>query len=213
MKLARIVLPAVLLTASSTALAQKWEVGGAGGYGFYTKKTVTAGSATGETGFENGFAASAWLGNDMHQHIGGEFRYDYRQGDLMVSSGGTKATFGGEAHAIHYDLLIHATSRESKVRPFAAIGAGIKVYRGTGKTQVFQPNSNLVLLSPVTETKGMGSVGGGVKFHLSNSIVFRVEVRDYITAIPKQVLAPSLGAKFSGVIHDIVPTFGIAAMF
>ncbi len=213
MTLARIVLPVVLFAAASAALAQSWEVGAAGGYGFYTKKSVTAGSATGEVGFENGFAASGWLGNDMHRYIGGEFRYTYRKGDLFVSSGGTKATFAGEAHAIHYDFLIHAAPRGARVRPFAAIGAGIKVYRGTGKTEVFQPLSNLALLSPVTETKGMASVGGGVKFHLTDSIVFRVEVRDYITPIPKQVIAPSVGAKFSGIIHDIVPTFGIAAVF
>lgn len=207
------VICAALLAAGLPAAGQNWEVGAGGGFGFYTNKTVTAGSLSGETGFERGFAAGGWLGNDISEYFGGEFRYTYRKNDLKLSSGSTKVTFTGDSHIIHYDFLIYAARRGSKVRPFAAVGGGIKVYRGTGATQAVQPLSNLALLSPVTETKGLGSVGGGVKFQIAPGVVLRVEVRDFITPFPKQVIVPSIGASVSGIIHDIVPMVGISAVF
>ena len=36
--------------------------------------------------------------------IGGEIRYTFLQNDMKLESGSAKATFGAQAHAIHYDL-------------------------------------------------------------------------------------------------------------
>jgi hypothetical protein len=194
-------------------LSQSWEVGAVGGYGFHTKQSVTSGTASGDVGFKEGFAAGAVLGQDRGNRWGGELRYMYRKNDLLVESGSAEAVFSGESHLIHYNFLFYFAGKDSAVRPFVAAGGGVKVFRGTDKTQISQPLANLALLSPVTETKGMGAVGGGVKFRIAEGVIIRAEVYDYITPFPKQVIAPSVGAKISGIIHDIVPTVGISAVF
>ena len=90
------------------------------------------GPLSGKTGFQSGVAFGGVFGNETTRLIGGEARYTYRSNDMQVSSGSTKATAGAQSHAVHYDVLVHAASSEASVRPFAAIGAGMKYYRGTG---------------------------------------------------------------------------------
>ena len=91
------------------------------------------------------------FGNQISRWVGGEARYTFRQDDLRVSSGSTKATMTGQSHAIHYDVLVHLTPKESGIRPFLAAGAGVKFYRGTGAEAPYQPLSSLVVL---THTEG-----------------------------------------------------------
>ena len=92
---------------------EKFEIGGAAGYGLYKNRTITRGSATADAGFRSGLLFGIVAGNDMHRLVGGEVRYTRRDNDLKLSSGGTDATFSGEAHILHYDMLIHAAPRES----------------------------------------------------------------------------------------------------
>src|SRR5579871_3345123 len=87
------------------AMAQSWEVGFAGSGSFYTSKTVQNAAGNGSAGLANGFGASAWLGNNAGNLLGGELRYDYEHSDLHLSSGGTSVNFGGMTNAIHYDFL------------------------------------------------------------------------------------------------------------
>src|SRR5215472_10900338 len=89
--------------------AQSWEVGGDAGYGIYRRADVVNGPLTGKAGFDNGAAFGALLGNQLHSIVGGEARYTFQKDDLVVSSGATKATATAQSHALHYDVLIHAT--------------------------------------------------------------------------------------------------------
>src|SRR5260370_30488986 len=97
---------------------QRWEWGVFGGGGFYNTASVSSPAGQGDVGFKNAVAAGAYLGSNMYKHFGGELRYEYLPGDLKVSSGGTEATFTGEAHAIHYDVLFHFPPPSIEVRPF-----------------------------------------------------------------------------------------------
>jgi hypothetical protein len=198
---------------SQTCLAQKWELGGLAGGGFYSNATVTSPAGSGDVGFKSGPAFGAYLGQNMYRYLGGELRYEMRPADLKLTSGGTETTFAGQAHAIHYDFLIHATAAGSRVRPYISAGGGVKIYRGTGKETATQPLSRLALLTKTNEVKGLGSVGGGVKVKVSRGLLFRLEVRDFITPFPRQVIAPAPGAKISGLLHDIVFLGGIALTF
>src|SRR5262245_34698280 len=110
--------------------AQRSEFGVLAGGGFYNSASVTGPAGSGDVGFKNSVAAGAYWGSNMYKYVGGELRYEYLPGDLKVSSGGTQATFGGEAHAIHYDFLFHFAPTEARVRPFVSGGGGVKVYRG-----------------------------------------------------------------------------------
>ena len=202
-----------LSLAAAAALAQEWELGVSGGVGFSRNATVTNASGSGKAGFKYGLTAGAVAGNDLYERLSGEMHYLYRVSDLKVTGGGQEAEFSGEAHLVHYDLLYHAADRDARIRPFVAGGGGIKVYRGTGGEHAFQPASSFALLTRTQELKPLVSAGGGVKVALTESLHLRVEIRDYITPFPKEVVAPAPGARIKGWLHDFVPTAGISVRF
>lgn len=208
---ARCLLLTVVLSAFS--MAQQWEVGVGGGGSLYLSNSVSAASTAGEVGFARGYAASAWLGHNQVGRLGGEVRYGFQRNEMKLTSDGKSYTFGGYSHLIHYDLLIHANSREDRVRPFVAVGGGMKGFFGTGAERAVQPLSNLAILSHTSEWKPLLSVGGGVKWAVSRRMVLRAEVRDYITPVPTGVILPSPGASINGWIHAITPMFSISYLF
>ena len=203
----------LLLSVSERAAAQTWEVGVGGGGSFYTSKTVTAGRVTGDAKLGNGWMLTGYLGNNVSERWGGEIRYAYQQNDLQLQSGGTTVNFGARSHAIHYDFLFHATKREARVRPFVAFGAGFKGYQGTGREVPVQPLSNLAFLTRTNDWKPLISVGGGVKFRLGKNGMIRAEIKDYITQVPTNLIAPAPGAKLSGWFHNFVAMFGVGWVF
>ena len=192
---------------------QKWEVGVAGGGSMYRDKTVTNGTGTASAGFEQGFAISGLLGNNMYNHAGGELRYTFEKNDMRLSNGTAKATFASRAQSIHYDFLIYFAERRAKVRPFVAIGGGVKFYEGIGDEVVFQPLSNFALLTKTRDMQGLLSFGGGVKFAVSKHVNFRVEFRDYMTRFPKKIIAASGNSKVDGWMHNIMPMVGLTFLF
>jgi len=203
----------VVLAAAPAALAQKWEVGVAGGGNFYTSQTFSNPLGNAQGKLANGFLVSGWLDNNSGHLLGGELRYDYEQSNLKLSSGGTNVNFGAHTQAIHYDFLLNFAGREARISPFLAGGAGVKVYTGTGTEQAFQPLSNIALLTKTSETKPMVSVGGGVKFKISSAVNFRAEIHDYLTPFPKNVIAPATGSKVGGWLSDLVISAGLGFTF
>lgn len=193
-------------------LAQQYEVGGAAGGGFAKSATVTAPAGTAAAGFQAGPAFGFVLGHNMYRVVGGEVRYSFLKHDLKLNSGGTTPTFGGQAHAVHYDVLLHP-AKFGSAQPFAAVGGGMKIYRGTGKEAAYQPLGNFAYLSKTQEVKPMLSVGGGVRVKLGERLWLRTEFRDYVTPFPKKVIMPARGAKITGWVHDIVPMVGISYSF
>ena len=203
----------LLFPLPSLLLSQHWEVGADSGYGSFRNVPVTAGTATGSAGFSPGFAFGGLFGNQINRLVGGEVRYTYQADDLRVSSGSTEARATARSHALHYDVLIHATPKESAVRPFLAAGAGVKFYQGTGAEPPFQPLSNLVVLSHSHEAQPLISVGGGVKIKVSPRALLRVDFRDYATPLPTTLLATPANSKISGWMHDFVFLVGVSTVF
>lgn len=206
----------VLVLAGLTApalFAQKWEIGGGAGGGFYTSQDVRNPVGNGAAKFASNIAAAAWVGNNSGNLLGGELRYDYQRGNAEVSGSGQNATFGAQSHALHYDLLFHFAPRSSPVRPFVAVGGGVKIYQGMGTEVAFQPLSRLALLTKTSDVLALGSVGAGVKFKVSRGIGFRAEFHDFITPFPKKVITPAANSKIGGWIQDFVVTFGISLLF
>jgi hypothetical protein len=195
------------------ALAQKWEFGGGVGGGFYTSKDVTAPGGSASAKIKSNLSGSAWLGNNSRSLLGGELRYDYQAGDLQLKQGSTEAVFGAQTHAFHYDMLFHFSDRDSAFRPFVAVGGGVKIYKGTGKEVAFQPLSNFAFLTKDQDLVGLVSVGAGVKIKIAPHLQLRLDVHDYLTPFPKQVITPAANAKVSGWLQDIVPMAGISALF
>jgi hypothetical protein len=198
------------VSTAPAALAQKWEFGGGAGAGFYTSKDATRPAETATAKIKTGPAASAWLTNNTSARWGGEIRYSYQSGQLQLKQGSTNASFSAESHAMNYDFQWHTSDADSNSRAYVAFGGGVKVYRGTGTEQVTQPLSRFALLTRTQEVQGMLSIGAGLKTKISEHWQFRVDVHDYITPFPKDVITPNLGTKIGGMVHDIVPMIGFA---
>jgi hypothetical protein len=192
------------------AMAQTWEFGGGVGGGFYTSQDVTSSAGSASAKIQTGLAGSVWLGNSWQGHWSGELRYDYGMGDLALNSGSTTATFAARTQQFHYDLMWHVTSSESRIRPYVAVGAGIKLYQGTGAQVAYQPLSNFALLTQQQDLTPLVSAGGGVKIQLAPHVQIRLDVHDYLTPFPKNVITPNTGAKVGGWLQDFVPMIGIS---
>jgi len=204
----------LLAAAAATCGAQQWEVGGLGGGGGFLSSVAVAGPIGSATaGFQTGAAFGAFLGHNTYSHIGGELRYAYLQSNLQLSSSGSSVSFTGMAHVVHYDLILRTTRKNSPVQLFAAIGGGLKVFRGTGKEAAYQPLSQFGYFTKTQALKPMASIGGGVKFYITRNVSLRTEFRDYITAFPKELIAPAPGAKFGSILHDFVPMAGLSYEF
>lgn len=200
----------VLAAAAAVSFAQQWEVGGFGGGGFLNSVPVSGGIAPATAGFQTGAAFGGYIGQSKYKHIGGELHYAYLQSNLSLKSGGVEATgFSGMSHVVHYDLILKTTQPGGRVQLFAAIGGGVKFFRGTGTEHAQQALSKFGYFTKTQTMKPMASVGGGVKFALTKKIFLRTEIRDYITAFPKEIITPAPGTKYGMLLHNLVPMVGL----
>ncbi len=195
----------------------RWEISGVGGASVYRdlRATGTNPPRAAKAGFFSGIAAGAVLGQMGGQHWGGEFHYLFQTNNmrLRAAEGASgRADFAAQSHSFHYDVLLYATRRDARVRPFIAGGPGLKVYQATGQERFIQPLGDIVIFSRETELKFMGSVGGGVKARVGNNAVVRFDFRDCITGIPKNFTAFP-GVRFTGQFHNFVATGGVGIVF
>ncbi len=198
----------------SLCQAQQYEIGVLGGYGnAFGLSAKSPSGASADTGIRSGIALGVFFGDDLYGRIGGEIRYLYRASALQVESGGEKGAISGRSHIFHYDVVVHTKPPGEEVRPFVAVGIGVRHYQGTGVERAFQPLSEFVLLTLTSETQPLISIGGGVKWTRENGMSLRFEVRDYVTPAPKEVLFPAPGGTVNGWLHDIIPQVGIAYTF
>jgi hypothetical protein len=201
------------LALGGSCLAQQWDVGVAGGLEVYKNLTVTNGSDQASAGFKPGLVVSAFAAQDLYQHLGGEIRYDFGFANMKESSGGTSVDFGAQTHAIHYDFMFYGARRDAKLRPFLLAGGGIKIYRGTGQEQEFQPLANFAILSKTKQIEGLITAGGGVKFQVGHRKFIYLEVIDFITRTPQNVIAPYPPSSISGWVHGFAPMVALSFGF
>lgn len=195
---------------AASCFGQQWEFGGVGGASFLSNVGVSGPSGSATAGFQTGGVIGGFLGQNLYTHLSGEVRYEYVQNDLHISSGSTNASFTGSAHVLHYDVLWHTNRRESRMQAFVAVGGGVKIYRGTGAEQAYQPNYQFGYLTKTQQMEPMGDFGAGVRYELKPGLYIRTEFRDYITAFPDRVIAPAPGTKYGFLLHDFVPMIAIS---
>jgi hypothetical protein len=200
------------VAAGPAAWGQKWEIGGAVGGGFYTSQNITSLTGSASATIQPNLTGSVWLGSTGSGKLGGELRYDYGMGDLHLSQGSTTASFAARSQAIHYDFLWNFLGSESPIQPFVAVGGGIKIFQGTGAQVLYQPLSNVALLTQAQDLTPMGSAGAGLKFKIAPHVNLRLDVHDYLTPFPKQVITPLTG-KTPGWLQDFVPAAGLSFEF
>jgi hypothetical protein len=200
----------ILAAAGASCFAQQWEVGGTAGAGFLPGVAVTSPVGAATAGIQTGLSAGAFVGQNLYPHISGEIHYSFQQSNLQLQSGGTTARFSGVAHEIYYDVVLHTNKKGSRTQYFAAIGGGMKIFRGTGTESAYQPLSQFAYLTKTQTLKPMADFGAGIRYQLTPRVILRTEFRDYITAFPKELITPAPGAKVGTLLHDFVPMVGIA---
>ena len=121
--------------------------------------------------------------------------------------------FGGHSDLMHADFLRHFAPRESKVRPFIAVGGGVRFLAGTGTESSTQPLGNYAALTATRESLPVIDAAVGVRVKYQNRVELRFEVRDYMSPAPSQVIAVAPGASLSGWFNDIVASGSIGYSF
>jgi len=202
-----------LAVASFSAHGQQWEFGGLGGAAFLNTVPASGGSGSATAGFQQGAVFGGYLGQNISSHIAGQIRYEYMQSNLQLTSGGSKASFSGVGHALHYDILIHTNRRHSPVQFFVAVGGGMKIFDGTGTEAAYQPLSQFGYFTKTQTLKPMADFGGGMRVMINPHLYLTTEVRDFLTAFPTQVLTPPPGVKYSSLLHDVVPMASLSYVF
>jgi hypothetical protein len=208
-----VLLSIVMLSAATAAFAQQWEFGAVGGVGLLNSVSATGAAGSATAGFAPGAVGGAFFGQNLYRNLTGEIRYEYFQSDLRLSSGGQSTQFTGAAHALHYDLLYHTNRKESRTQFFGSVGGGMKLFRGTGAAEAYQPLSQFGYFTKTQSIKPLVSVGAGLTYQLAGRIYLRAEVRDFITPFPAQVLTPAPGIKYGSLLMDIVPLVGISYIY
>ena len=210
----------LVMSCAAAAVGQaqdKWEISAVGGASFYRDLKATGANPprSAKTGFFEGIAAGAVLGQTGGGHWGGEFRFLFQTNNMRLRAGegaSGQADFAAQSHSFHYDVLLYAARPDARVRPFVAGGPGLKVYQASGREQAFQPLGNIVIFSRENELKFQASAGGGVKVRVGRGAIVRFEVRDYITGIPRN-FAAFPGVRLNGQFHNFVGTAGIGVVF
>jgi hypothetical protein len=200
----------LILAGSLACFGQQWEVGANAGMGFVPGKTITSNQGAATAGFKPGVSFGAFVGQNLYKHLSGEIRYGFMQSNLRLQSGGQTATFSGNSHVVHYDLVFHTDREGARAQYYVIGGGGMKIFRGTGTEAAYQPLSQFAYFTKTQTVKPMASVGAGVKFSLSPHVRLRTEIRDYMTMFPKELITPAPGAKFGGLLHNFAPMVGIS---
>lgn len=199
-----------ILFFAATCFGQQWEFGGSAGGSFLPMLPISSTAGSASAGFQSGFVAGAFVGQRLNDRISGEVRYNYFDNGMKLSGNGSSTTFSANAHALYYDVLFKTNRRESRTQFFAAVGGGMKIFRGTGTEQAYQPLDQFAYLTKTQKVEPMVVFGGGLKFRLSPHLALRGEVRDFLTPFPKELITPAPGAKIGSFLHDIVPMVSIS---
>lgn len=198
---------------AAVCFAQEWEVGGFIGYGWYNNGTIVSPAETVRAGIGNSWDAGFVLGEDLYQHLSGEFRWLFQNGDPFLSGPGFRGDINGSSHTFTYDIVVNITSKEHRIRPFLAAGGGGKYYVASEPAFFVQPAPAVATLIGRNTWRGVGDFGGGVKFVVRRHIILRADFRDYVTGLPHGQIVPAIAGARHGTLHMLTPMFGVSGWF
>ncbi len=193
--------------------AQQYEIGATIGYGIYRDVSVNSAAGTATAGIRNRFTAGAVVCENLYDHVSGEIRYLYQDGDPFLAAGNQRGNIQGQSHAFTYDLLFHLRDRDERLRPYVALGMGAKYYRTTGPEPRPQPAPEIAVLSEVNQWRLLVDWGVGVKYRVQRHVILRADFRQGITPFPKRLFVPADGATDRGLFQMFTPMVGISYAF
>jgi hypothetical protein len=198
---------------SFPCLAQEWEFGAAGGYGWYVNPSIVSAARSVESGFASKGVMGVVFGQNLYEYIGGEIRWLYQFGGPILKSQGVETSSTGYSNLITYDVLFHIANREAKLRPYVSGGAGVKVYTDSQRRSVGRPFLDSAVLVSRSQAVAAISAGGGLKYKVSRDIMLRVDFRTYFTPCPDQILRPIGASYIRGWMYNFVPLGGVSFVF
>jgi hypothetical protein len=201
------------IVSSSACVAQKWEVGGLGGYGWYHDATISSPAGSATIGITPKGAIGAVFGENLYKYVGGELRWMLIFGKPRINTNGIEVSRPGYSNVIHYDLLIHVTKKEARLRPFLAAGGGVRIYTATGRRDFNQVLTPFATLRPHSEAEGLISAGSGLKYIVTKGLQLRLDFRTYFTPAPKDLFRPIGSTSIHGWVYNFVSTLGVSYLF
>jgi len=204
---------ALVLFFCSAAFAQQYEVGALVGYGWYRDGSIYSSSQTIQAGIRNRFAAGIVIGDDFSPYVSLEYRYLFHDGHPFLQGAGVKSDIQGQSHTLTAEALFHFKTREHRVRPFLAGGAGGKDYVIAGPEPFPQPIPAIATLTANDVWKVVFSAGAGVKMRLLPHMLLRAEFRDYLTTFPRQQIVPAPHNTARGIFQQFTPLLGVSYTF
>jgi Outer membrane protein beta-barrel domain len=193
--------------------AQQAEIGASVGYGLYRNGSIYSPDGKAAAGFKNRFIAGAVITDNAYDHLSGEFRYTYQDGDPFIAARGMETRLQGQSHAFSYDVNVHFRSLDHKLRPYLTAGAGAKLYIIRGPGNPDQPLSDIAALTTKNDLKFLAVFGGGVEWRFQRHASLRADFLDYITPFPKTQIQPVPLATPRGIFHQFTPMVGIDYVF
>jgi hypothetical protein len=100
------------VTISSVCLAQPWELGASGGYGWYQNPSIANSTGSAQAGIPPRAAFGVTFTQNMYNYVGGEIRYLFRFGGPELKSSGMEANLGGHTNLVTYDFLFYTSPKE-----------------------------------------------------------------------------------------------------
>src|SRR5437867_4300842 len=143
----------------------------------------------------DGFRVTARFTLNTKRFIGHEFGYGYTHSKLGLV--GAPDQVSTPVHQGFYDFLLYALPEGSPVRPFIAGGAQFSTFVPPGASVTYGTGT----------TKFGGNFGGGVKVKLSSMFALRIDLRDYVTTKPFDLVGKS------GALHQVEASAGLGLYF
>ena len=143
----------------------------------------------------DGFRIAARLTLNTKRFTGHEFGYAYSRSKLGLVGASDDASM--PVHQGFYDFLFYALPEGSRVRPFLAGGAQFSTFVPPGASVTYGTGT----------TKYGGNFGAGVKVKLTSMFALRIDLRDYVTTKPFDLLGKS------GALHQIEASAGLGLYF
>src|SRR6478609_2909290 len=96
----QLTVPVLLILSASACLAQRWEIGGVGGYASYHDATITYPAGSASIGIAPKGAGGAIFGENLYKYIGGEVRWMYIWGQPRIQAHGVEVTRPGFSNVV-----------------------------------------------------------------------------------------------------------------
>jgi hypothetical protein len=202
---------ALLVIAASVCSGQRWEIGGLGGYGWYHDATITNQGGSASVGIAPKGSIGAVFGEDMYKYIGGEVRWMYILGQPQVRANGIELARPGFSNVVHYDLLVHVAPQEAKLRPFVAVGGGVRVYSVSRRD--LDRNTPFGYPRSRNDAQALISAGAGVKYLVAHGLQLRLDFRTYMTPVPGDIFRLPGSSITHGWLYNFVPSVGVGYVF